>query len=272
MNMDIEKTFIQELTWGEPIVYEGIILYPILVQNMMHFMQCVSVLQISPIELTDIRYKSMTRLHFILDCIRSYGTDQATPFTNSVATLFMLLMKMVLGENQNFSLINPKDHRLDGKVVRIVRLENDALHELILTPKKFETFRKIVLIQNGIDISDDDVDPIMRRVYYEDMQRTQQRTGKQTTISVEDKLDLLSIHNHCLRSELKSMTMREYTLKVDKLLAREIYLAQLNGQMSGFVKFKKEPKHWLSRQTNKEKILGHFRTEDDIKGLLTDKG
>lgn len=151
----------------------------------------------------------------------------------------MILMKMILGENQSFGLINPKDHRLDGKIIRIVREENGSTTELILTPKKFETFRKVVLIQNGIDISDEELDPIMRRVYYEDMKRIQQRTGNQSSITDEDKLDLLSLHNHCQRSDLKSMTIREYTLKIDKLLAKDVYLAQLNGQMSGFVKFKK---------------------------------
>ena len=270
--MNIEKTFAQELAWGDPIVYEGIVLHPVTVQYMMYFMQCVSVLQISPMELPDIKYKSMSRLQFILECIRTYGTAESTPFTDSVPKLFMTLMKMILGENQSFGLINPKDHRLDGKIIRIVREENGSTTELILTPKKFETFRKVVLIQNGIDISDEELDPIMRRVYYEDMQRIQQRTGNQSSITDEDKLDLLSLHNHCQRSDLKSMTIREYTLKIDKLLAKDVYLAQLNGQMSGFVKFKKEPRHWLIKQTNKEKILSHFRTEDDIKGLLNDKG
>ena len=93
--MNIEKTFAQELAWGDPIVYEGIVLHPVTVQYMMYFMQCVSVLQISPMELPDIKYKSMSRLQFILECIRTYGTAESTPFTDSVPKLFMILMKMI---------------------------------------------------------------------------------------------------------------------------------------------------------------------------------
>ena len=111
----------------------------------------------------------------------------------------------------------------------------------------------------------------MRRVYNEDMVRLQRAGQTQNGITEEDRLDLMSLHNRCLRSELGEMPLREYILKTDRLLTKEIYQAQLNGQMTGFVKFKKEPRHWLIRQTNKEKILSHFRTEDDVKGLLNEK-
>ena len=100
----------------------------------------------------------------------------------------------------------------------------------MLTNKKFEIFRKIVLLQNGVDITDEDVDPIMKKVYYEDMKRLGQGKRKEI-ITEEDRLDLLSLNLHCFRQNLKEMSIREYLEKTDKLLARDVYLAQLNGQM-----------------------------------------
>ena len=155
--------------------------------------------------------------------------------------------------------------------ISLVVHQTDQGASLVLTPKLFDDFRRVVLIQNGIDISEEEVDPVMRRVYNEDMVRLQRAGQTQSGITEEDRLDLMSLHNRCLRSELGEMPLREYILKTDRLLTKEIYQAQLNGQMTGFVKFKKEPRHWLIRQTNKEKILSHFRTEDDVKGLLNEK-
>jgi hypothetical protein len=240
-----------------PINFEGVFLYPVTVSQINLFKQCSAVLQIDPLELPDIKFQAMSRLRFILETFR----------------MLEELIRMVLGDEQEISLQHPTDRRLDGKILHITRRpsQTDQGVSLVLTPKLFDDFRRVVLIQNGIDISEEEVDPVMRRVYNEDMVRLQRAGQTQSGITEEDRLDLMSLHNRCLRSELGEMPLREYILKTDRLLTKEIYQAQLNGQMTGFVKFKKEPRHWLIRQTNKEKILSHFRTEDDVKGLLNEK-
>ena len=275
--MDIEKKYANEFAWGDPVNYEGILIYPVKVKCLMLFTQAASVLRITPLELTDIQYKSMSRLQFLLETFRMVDDPAAPESFKYIPQLFLVLLRLVLGEGQLVSLTHPTDHRLDGKVLCITRpdfTDNTGLHKgatLVLTNKKFEIFRKIVLLQNGVDITDEDVDPIMKKVYYEDMKRLGQGKRKEI-ITEEDRLDLLSLNLHCFRQNLKEMSIREYLEKTDKLLARDVYLAQLNGQMTGFVKYKQPPRHWLIRQTNKEKILGHFRTEEDIRGLLNDKG
>lgn len=271
--LNVEKIYHNDLLWNKPINFEGIFLYPVTVSQISTFKQCCTVLQIDPLELPGIRFQAMTRLRFILETFRMLQEPDTPPAYQAIPQLFVMLMKMVLGNNQDISLQHPTDHRLDGKILYLTRQPSstDKGSGLVLTPKLFDDFRRVILIQNGIDISEEEVDPVMRRVYNEDMERLRKVGQVQSGITEEDRLDLMSLHNHCLRSDLAEMPLREYILKSDRLLSKEIYQAQLNGQMTGFVKFKKEPRHWLIRQTNKEKILSHFRTEEDVKGLLNEK-
>lgn len=272
--LNVEKTYHDDLLWNSPINFEGIFLYPVTVAQLTMFKRCSAVLQIDPLELPDLQYQAMSRLRFILETFRMLDNPDTPMAYQAIPQLFVILMRMVLGESQTISLEHPDDHRLDGKILHIVRpqSENDGGASLVLTPQMFDDFRRVILIQNGVDISEEDVDPVMRRVYNEDMERLYKSGRHQSGITEEDRLDLLSLHNHCLRTELKDMPLREYFLKTDRLLSKEVYLAQLNGQMSGFVKFKKEPQHWLIRNTNKDRILSHFRLADEVKGLLQDKG
>lgn len=271
--IDVEKIYHNNLLWNSPINFEGVFLYPVTVSQINLFKQCSAVLQIDPLELPDIKFQAMSRLRFILETFRMLEEEDTPPAYQAIPQLFVMLIRMVLGDEQEISLQHPTDHRLDGKILHITRRpsQTDQGVSLVLTPKLFDDFRRVVLIQNGIDISEEEVDPVMRRVYNEDMVRLQRAGQTQSGITEEDRLDLMSLHNRCLRSELGEMPLREYILKTDRLLTKEIYQAQLNGQMTGFVKFKKEPRHWLIRQTNKEKILSHFRTENDVKGLLNEK-
>ena len=272
MGMNIENTYKEQFAWGDPVNYEGIILYPVRVEHLYLFQTASSCLQINPAELNDIRYKSMSRLKFILETFKTADSEESNnSLFKAIPICFTLLMKLVLGKNQTVNLIHPTEPKLTGKILHIHRnaSESDAGADLIITPKKFDEFRRVILLQNGVDITDEEVDPIMRMVYMQDMERL--HVYDHTTITEEDKFDLVSLALNTSRNSLKTMPLREYRMKTEKLLAKDIYVAQIQGQMSGFVKFNKEPRHWLDCQTNKEKILSHFRTEDDIKGLLDAK-
>lgn len=215
--MDIEQEYEKEFAWGLPISFEGIYIYPVHLKDLFLFKQVATCLQIEPRSLTNQRYKSMSRLKFILETYKlldASNIDAADVPYKSIPQLFTILMYLVLGENQQMDLMHPSSHKLNGKVLHIYRPMSqsedgriDRGAELILTPKKFDVFRKIILLQNGIDITDEDLDPIMRKVYAEDMQRLN-RNAQDKQITEESKIDLVSISMNSTRQSIQKYVFK----------------------------------------------------------------
>lgn len=275
---DIECQYIQEFAWGLPIEYKGALLYPIAVENIFLFNTIIASLLTSPLEYPNEKYQTMSRLKFLIAIAEIRDRPCLSPDEEPYRYLsdwFIYLMQLVF-KGQQLYLDVPKNGIGTGKNIRVVRqlLESAAdahsqTTELVITPREFEHIRKLILHQNGVDFSYEEVPVPMRRRYEEDM-KYMSRASK-TNITGENNLDLVSLSLGVSRDSLRSMTMREFNMKSAELYAKEVYLAELQGSMSGFVKLKREPEHWLHIKTQKERILEHFKSSDEIKTLMDDK-
>lgn len=260
---EIEAKYQSELIWGNPINYKGIELHPITMENAIRFHRSVQCFLFDPLDAASFRLKGMSRLRFLMECFSML--DKEVPPEEAMYRFFSLsfvdLMQLVL-QDQKFDLDDPDNPKRNGRVIHIY---NDKA-SLVITQHEFDDFRKIILCQNAVDFSDEDIPAAMRRRYYED-QRVIARFNNHQNITFEGYIDGLSLSMGIPRKDLLTMPLREFELKSSSVISREMYLAQIQGSMNGFVKFKKEPTHWLVRKTKYEKIMSHYQDAEEVKHL-----
>lgn len=266
----VGEKYQKELCWGTSIIWKGVEVNPLTVGDIFDSDKLFSPLLFNFREIPIAELSSMSRLHFLITCVNLWYISQDKSTENNelssalefLGAEFLHLLEKILGKKliRFYSLDNPA---LNGKILCIAD-EKKTECETLIFPKDFDELRQIILVQNGVDFSEEEVPPALLKRYIDDT-----KSQKPAIIfSVEDKIDLVTENLQKTRNEISSMTLREFNAKVNHLLSREVYQAQLQGQMSGLVSFKKSPEHWLINRTKKQQIMEHFN-QSEVQNLLS---
>ena len=122
------------------------------------------------------------------------------------------------------------------------------------TAKQFESFRIIILEQNGFEVNDEFIHNDIKK-YIE----AEEANDKEPKATLEDCQEAIMLELKCSSvKELKSMSVRRFNRLVPKILHRENYVICYSASMSGLVSFKGDIPHWLSKQRSNALIDKYF--------------
>lgn len=251
---NIEKLYNTQFLWDEPVEYKGITLYPVTCKDIQDFFSCVNCLLYDP-----LRYNSMIstlpRLYFITDILNHQDDAEyimQNEFLFAMFICFQKLLKLILGENQEFNFMENK-----GKWYLQIIKHNEGIDDISINvrAKDFDVLREIILHQNGVDYDDTFIHEDIRKWIEE-----QESLDESSQSTIEDYMEAFMMQiGSCNIETYKKVTIRRFNRIVDKILSRENYNIQKTASMSGFVTFKGKIDHWLSTNHKNKTYEKYFK-------------
>lgn len=244
MQEKFDEKYCRQLCFDEPIEYEGVKFYPVEYADMTELNKYVQCLFFDPLDYPNEKYATLPRLYFLTEPLKhSSDVDwnaQNVPLLSLCGNLCKLCDLVFKGQDVSFVNKNGYWHL--------------SIDDKSFTAKQFEDFRKIILEQNGFEVNDEfihnDIKEFIKKEEAED---------KTTKASLEDYQDAVMLELKCSSvKDLKEMSVRRFNRLVQKILQREDYVICRTASMSGFVTFKAEIPHWLSRQRSNALIDKYF--------------
>lgn len=258
MDTELIQKYNLELRKSLPIEFEGILLYPVLYKDKEAYDIFVKALVYNPIYYQDVELSSLPRLYFITSVLRE-DFEQVNPLRKAFFSEFCGLLKLVL-QDQEFDFVTTPSSQIALSIC-INKANNTKVQ---INAKKFEEIRRIILLQNDTFCEDRYIHPDILRWIEEQKELEKKRSSKNYIETTEDQVEVMML-TFCNPDEsfLDNMSIRRVNRLNEKTLDRQIYNAQINGAMSGFVKFKEEPVSWAvtkPKQTDFDKYLKELRT------------
>ena len=118
-----------------------------------------------------------------------------------------------------------------------------------ITAKDFEEFKALVPRQNILDYDGDKyIDPDLK----EELELKAKLQNKDyTSPTLEKQMICVSVGTGFTLDYINSMSMRKLSYYLRTVDGEQTYYAELQASMSGFVKFKTPPKHWIFGDSSK---------------------
>lgn len=235
----IEKLYDTQFLWDEPVEYKGITLYPVMCKDIHNFFSYVNCLLYDPLRY-DSMISTLPRLYFITDILNHKDDAEYMIHNKFLFTMFVCfqkLLKLVLGENQDFNFVENKGKWYLQIIKHIDGVGNVSID---IRAKDFDTLREIILHQNGVDYDDAFIHEDIRKWIAE-----QESRDNTPCITIEDYLNAFISLTHWKPHEIKTMSLRRFNGIIDKFLSHDTYNLQMTASMSGLVSFKGKIDHWL---------------------------
>lgn len=241
---------------SKPIPYKlkcgvDISIYPILVEDIEMFEDCVDILLIDKDSFQSVDIIKMSYLEFLkeiqftlpqkVDKNMTYGELQQSKFAN--------LMHLCLKEN-HIGIMYEKN-----KAIVVIGNDDETLKAKI-TNKEFQEISKIILYQNILGYDDRKLDANVQKLY-DDYLKLKNKDLRNPTI--EDKKQYIMAHNGWNESQIDKITYRRFEGIFDCLIGDAQYYG--NKIIEGSYKFKCD------------KVSNHFMFEkkhDKYDGFITD--
>lgn len=195
-NLDIslyERTYFY---WDKVVEYPlsddiTINIYPIMLADSEIFLNCAQLFAVNKNEIADAAIIQMSYLQFMTDKLLTDETN---------ALRFVMLCKLCL--HRQFNIESDEYGRC-----RLVSIEpNDGV---IISSKKFDDIRSIILHQNLIDYDDDYTNPELKAAL-DEMKKLKGQNLED--ISIERKIAIITAHTGINKQQQLQMSLREHSL------------------------------------------------------------
>lgn len=255
---------IKNLTYGFPIKYKDLNIYPIKVIDYLDFLLYSASLTFEKNSIPDIKVISMTNLEYIY-----YQTVECTKNNQDIPLLFLFdrLLSLCLREDDSFSSIESSMGRytVNDKEKPIFTINGKEY-----SSKDYEEIKSIMCEQNLIELPDETISKEVRDSL-EEAKRYKERLAGSTQGTFGDYIVSVAsvtgwtfdyIYNLSSRKFLKALR------RLDNLIHYKIYL---NASMSGMVKFEDTSfiKHWLSNIDVTDKYKDVSMDLEELKGKVS---
>ena len=141
-----------------------------------------------------------------------------------------------------------------GELRDIFSIKNGPIKKLVVkniefSPQDFDELKALVPRQNILDYDGDKyVDPDLK----EELEIKAKLQNKDyTSPTLEKQIVCVSVGTGLTMEYLHKITMRKLSLLLKTVDAKNMYYAQVQAAMSGMVKFKEDPKHWIFTDNKK---------------------
>lgn len=119
-----------------------------------------------------------------------------------------------------------------------------------ITDDQFDDFRRIIILQNGIDF---DIDEFIHYDTEQKLIEAQNATSDKDDSTIEDYIDSVCVALNRHEQEIKDMTIRKFWRLVKRITKRDMFTAMKSAESTGMVKFKEPVQYWMSSIEEKDK-------------------
>lgn len=124
-----------------------------------------------------------------------------------------------------------------------------VIRDVEISPQEFEEIKALIPRQNILDY---DADKYMDPDLKEELEIKARLQNKDyTSPTLEKQMVCVAVGTGFSFEYLQKITMRKLSLLLKTVDAKNMYYAQVQASMSGMVKFKEDPKHWIFTDNKK---------------------
>lgn len=271
---DIKKYVDYHSTFGDPIIYNNIKIYPVLAKDYYDFLRVADILKINKNESADIEIIQMSYLYYLIQLILY---DER--FKNTFLDLLNLSLHMQLEKdklNEGFAeneillqrLPNGADYYINGWDIEIRIRKRQAtliIKGNTISSKDFEDFRRIVLFQNLHDFDEiemgmsDDFREVVEK-YYELKNRGLHQPD------LEEKALVIISHTGYSLDAVKSLPMRLFDNLFSTIIAETDYIA--TKALEPHLKSGHSIDHWIYKP-KRQKYMEVFQDAETVAKKVT---
>ena len=273
--IDDIKQFVDEYAiFGEPIEYNGLTSYPVLVGDSTRFLDAIDCFRIPKNEIPNIEIIQMSYLEFLMNLIL-INEETLKDFITIIDICFGIkCTEEYIQDADNFKLDEllmqtlpngDSDFYINGRNVLIQFKENRVfltLNGCKFTSAQFDELRQIVLFQNLIDYDGIEMSVDFKRVLH-DFYRIKNRGIHQPTI--EEKMADVSTNSPYTLQDIKMLPMRSFDMMFESVLRKIDYMANKSLEphlKSGSIE------HWVYYH-DKGKYSDVFSDANDVAKKVT---
>ena len=140
------------------------------------------------------------------------------------------------------------------------------INNILITPQIFDDLRRIIIIQNGIDL---DIDEFLNYDTEQRLLKAQQDQNKNNDKSdIEDYIDSLVIALNITEERVMNMTIRKFWRYIKRYQLHEGYTIAKTGECSGMVSFKEPIKYWMISLDEDDKYKDLKADEEALKSKI----
>ena len=271
---DIKKYVDYYSTFGDPIIYNNIKIYPVLAKDYYEFLSVVDVLRINKNESADIEIIQMSYLYYLIQLIL-YDEGVKKAFLK----LLNLSLHMELEEekvNKNFAendillqvLPNGADYYINGWNIEI-RIRKRHATLLIdgnaINANEFEDFRRIILFQNLHDF--DEVEMNMSNDFRQVVEKYYELKNRGIhSPTLEEKALAIISHTGYTLDIVKSLPMRSFDNLFHSIIAETDYIA--TKALEVHMPKGKSIDHWMYKP-ERQRYMEVFQDADTVAKKVT---
>jgi len=244
------------LIYDTPIEVDGLLLYPITLEKYMEFMLCVGCLLLDKNSIPSVEIISMNYLEYLIH-IHKNGNE-------SFSTMLDYLLRLVL-------------HKLESRIEFGIDSNNRGFFSIdgvMYNGVTFDHLRKMICIQNSIDLPDENIQKEIRDKA-DEARRLRSKLSNSKPAKFEDQMVCVLVATGMSMEEVHKLTIRRFTKILERVNAKQQYEIFLAASINGMTKFKDTSfiKHWMTDFDDVDKNRDVFIGMDTItnKVSLEDK-
>lgn len=242
-----------------PVPFKSLKIYPVQMDLYFYF-QVFSQCLLEPHKTSgDIKAISMSYLRYL--CY--LGTDKQRPeilvFLSELISIVFKIPKFVKNDK------GEKTYNIDINFDEaIIRVGEETINE-----KEFDTFRKIVLEQNALELPDETLNPELVKAYKE-LEQFKQKQSNVKMCDIEGQIDIVIAQTSYRKDEILKMTIRTFSHLFERLLMITNY--EIQSLLTPYME-KKDQKsitHYLAdnHRTLKERIEKESMDESSLRKII----
>ena len=271
---DIKKYVDYHSTFGDPIIYNNIKIYPVLAKDYYEFLSVVDVLRINKNESADIEIIQMSYLYYLIQLIL---------YDEGVKKAFLKLLNLSLHMKSEEEKVNKKfaendillqvlpngaDYYINGWNIEI-RIRKRHATLLIdgnaINANEFEDFRRIILFQNLHDF--DEVEMNMSNDFRQVVEKYYELKNRGIhNPTLEEKALAIISHTGYTLDIVKSLPMRSFDNLFSTIIAETDYIA--TKALEPHLKSGQSIDHWMYKP-KRQKYMEMFQDAESVAKKVT---
>lgn len=242
-----------------PIPFKSLKIYPVQMDLYFYF-QVFSQCLLEPHKTSgDLKAISMSYLRYICYLGVEKQRSELLVFLAELISMVFKIPKVV--KNDKGEEIYNIDINFDNATIRI--------GDETITEKEFDTFRKIVLEQNAIEVPDESLNPELVKAYRE-LETFKQKQSNIKMCDIEGQIDIVIAQTSYRKDEILKMTIRTFSHLFERLLMINNY--EMQTLLSPYME-KKDQKgitHYLAdnHKSLKERIERESVNESSLRKII----
>lgn len=243
------------LLYSDPIKYsDDLTLYPIKMDRILEFsMYKQSIIVRKNSTFTSKQIIKMSYLQFLYFAHRNIelAKEYEMPFLPLYYSFAFELLKMTFKE-QDVQVNNKRG----GFLINGIEITDDM----------FDDFRKIIILQNGIDF---DIDEFIHYDTEQELKKAEEHVNGKDNSTLEDYIDSLCISLGFTEDKVKELTIRKFWRYVKRISKRDIFKIMKSAESTGMVKFSEPISYWMSELDSDDKYKNVKTDSESIKKMVS---